>query len=112
MPSTNQRPAWRSIQSRLTCLLISPAFDTCHPIPPAIAAAIAKAQNRLTLAHVTSNFLRARQLSVQASQLLRRAAKKAQKMTRTGRLSPDCGGALTRNLLEASGRLTGLRLNL
>ena len=95
----------------VNCLLDSPAFDACHPIPPAIAAAIAQAQNRLTLARVTPNFVRAQQLYGQAMQLLKRAGKKALKMTRTRRLSPQCGGALSRNLFEASGRVLLLRLN-
>src|SRR5262249_41373083 len=98
--------------SAASCLLISPAFDSCQPMPPAIAAAIAQAQSRLALARVTSNALRARKLYGQAAQLLKRAGKKALKLTRSGRLSADCGAALTRNLLEASGRLTVLRLSL
>ncbi|TMB24937.1 MAG: hypothetical protein E6J71_00230 [Deltaproteobacteria bacterium] len=90
-----------------TCLIISPAFDVCRPIPPAIASLIAQAQNRLALAHV--DFIRGRQFYGQASHLLKGAAKKARKLARTGRLAPDCAGALNRNLLEASGRLAALR---
>ena len=65
------------------------------------------AQNRLALAHV--DFIRGRQFYGQASHLLKGAAKKARKLARTGRLAPDCAGALNRNLLEASGRLAALR---
>ena len=95
-----------------TCLMISPAFDVCRPIPPAIAAAIAQAQNRLTLAGVTSSFIRARQLYGQASHLLKQAARRAGKLGKARHLSPTCAGALSRNLFDASSRIAQLRQTL
>jgi len=93
-----------------TCLMTSPAF--CQPLPKALAKAMDQAQGWITSAGATSHHGRAKQLMERASRTLKRAAKKATKLSRKGSLSPACAAALNRNLLEASSRLTQLRKSL
>src|SRR5262249_46875561 len=94
-----------------TCMLVPQNF--CQPIPDLINKAMAQAESLITDAGKAKK-ARAKKLVVRAQRALKRAAKKANKLSKNKNhpLSPACAQALTHTLLEASSRLETVKKSL